>query len=287
MTIFIDRQGENLNRKKLKIVSQTANEIIADIERGDDAIVEGTPINAAAMNSLKSTIDSADINATTALNIANEAMAIANAVEDAVAVGKGTVVYINDDPKASIGFSSDPQAQINNIVNNTTKLTNEYGGFAAGNNSNATANNSVQLGTGANSTENTMQYMSNKIADSDGQIYSKGEKVITKSTSIGKEELITANSTYANGTYSLPMGKNFSNYSLLNFIFYSSSDGRYRSLTISYEAFKQYKYFSLNDDTPNTSRYMFFEYTNDTQYYIGSNAYVEFRAIYGIKKGDE
>lgn len=173
---FIDREGENLNRKKLKIVSQTANEIIADIEHADNVTVEGTPINAAAMNSLKGTIDSANANATAALTKANEAYSKA----DEAAQGNGTVVRINGVISGELNYIANPQTQINNIINNTTKLTNESGGFAAGYNSSAIANNAVQLGTGVNNIENTMQYMNNKIADSDGQVYSKGVKTINR-----------------------------------------------------------------------------------------------------------
>lgn len=43
---FIDRQGQNLNRKKLTIISQTPTEMIVDVARYDNATTEGTPINA-------------------------------------------------------------------------------------------------------------------------------------------------------------------------------------------------------------------------------------------------
>ena len=43
--IFSNRTGTNLNRKKLTIVSQTANEIIADVTRADNG-TGGTELNA-------------------------------------------------------------------------------------------------------------------------------------------------------------------------------------------------------------------------------------------------
>jgi hypothetical protein len=53
---FVNRQGTNLNRKRLRIISQSANEIIADVERADTPTVEGTPISASNLNQLKQDI---------------------------------------------------------------------------------------------------------------------------------------------------------------------------------------------------------------------------------------
>ena len=71
--IFQDRTGTNLNRKKITIISQTPNEIIADIERADNPTIEGTPINASVFNAFQQSIDNASNNATNALGIANSA----------------------------------------------------------------------------------------------------------------------------------------------------------------------------------------------------------------------
>jgi len=49
-TVFEDREGNNLNRKKIKIVSQTPTEIIADIERADNMSKEGSKIDAETLN---------------------------------------------------------------------------------------------------------------------------------------------------------------------------------------------------------------------------------------------
>ena len=77
---FQDRTGTNLNRKKIKIISQTPSEIIADIERADNPITEGTKINAAVFNTFQDNINtalanssSANQNAATALTKATEA----------------------------------------------------------------------------------------------------------------------------------------------------------------------------------------------------------------------
>lgn len=56
--VLQDRQGSNLNRKKIKIISQAGDEIIANIERADSPTVEGTKLNAGIMNQFQKEIDS-------------------------------------------------------------------------------------------------------------------------------------------------------------------------------------------------------------------------------------
>lgn len=53
-----DRMSTNPNRKKIKIISQTPNEIIADIERADSPSQTGTPINSNLINNIISEVNS-------------------------------------------------------------------------------------------------------------------------------------------------------------------------------------------------------------------------------------
>lgn len=50
---FVDRQGSNLNRKKLKVVSETIENgqkvITVDVERADSATSNGTKLNAQSL----------------------------------------------------------------------------------------------------------------------------------------------------------------------------------------------------------------------------------------------
>lgn len=71
--LFKDRTGTNLNRKRIKIISQTPTEIIADIERADTVTEEGTTINAAVFNAFQSSINTATNNASSALTSATQA----------------------------------------------------------------------------------------------------------------------------------------------------------------------------------------------------------------------
>ena len=75
---FKDRKGTNLNRKKIKIISQTPTEIIADIERFDNVTEEGTEINANVFNTFQSEINTAKSEANTAGVTANNANTTAN-----------------------------------------------------------------------------------------------------------------------------------------------------------------------------------------------------------------
>lgn len=49
-TSFLDRVSSYPGRKKIKILSQTADTIVADVELADEPSVEGTPINATVMS---------------------------------------------------------------------------------------------------------------------------------------------------------------------------------------------------------------------------------------------
>ena len=140
---FKDRQGQNLNRKKIKIISQTPTEIIADIERYDDATEEGTLINANVFNTFQAQIDQASIKASSALSNVNDAnnksdeakinanealtkakTALSNSetainkasqLENALA-DRGATVYVGEEAKSTIYFDADPQIQLNNKV---------------------------------------------------------------------------------------------------------------------------------------------------------------------------
>lgn len=141
---FKDRKGTNLNRKKIKIISQTPTEIIADIERYDNVTEEGTEINANLFNTFQTQIDQAGSEASSALSIVNvannksdeaklnasEALTKANtaltnsktALDKAIQVenslaDRGATVYVGNEAKASINFDADPQAQLNFKLN--------------------------------------------------------------------------------------------------------------------------------------------------------------------------
>ena len=54
---FKDRISANPNRRKLKIISQQSDEILADIEYAEVATQDGTPLNAENLNKMRSAIN--------------------------------------------------------------------------------------------------------------------------------------------------------------------------------------------------------------------------------------
>lgn len=92
---FVDRTSSNPNRRKLKIISQTPTEIIADIERADENVTTtGTKINA---NNLQ--------------NIINKI----NDLEDKIGETAGSFIYVNEQFQSQLNFIDNPQEQINDI----------------------------------------------------------------------------------------------------------------------------------------------------------------------------
>jgi len=151
--IFQNRQGSNLNRKRLRIISQTAEEMIVDVERADSPTVEGTPINASTMNQFQSEIDTAIANASSAVSTANTAsqnasdavstantasqnastaLATANAANakalqvEANLADRGATIKFNGVTQTEVNFSSDPQTQINNKLSLSAVLDVTY-----------------------------------------------------------------------------------------------------------------------------------------------------------------
>ena len=137
---FADRVGNNLNRRKLTIVSQTPNEMVVDVTREDSDITsEGSKLTASKLNEVFSEIKS-ELNS-----------------QD-----KGTKVKINGIGQEELNFTSDPQTQITNIVNNTSKISNASGGFSAGNGAECSID-AIQLGAGTNSNPKSLQVYNDNI----------------------------------------------------------------------------------------------------------------------------
>lgn len=159
ITNFEDRIPTHPGRKKLTIVSQTADTMIVDETLADAPTQEGTKINANVMTKLQQGIIDAIAKSDNAVTTANNATQTASFAEekalealDQVVEKMGTKVFIanNTSPETRIDFSSAPQAQLNNqneqitnIKNNTTLIANDNGGFSCG--SGATYSSGLQF----------------------------------------------------------------------------------------------------------------------------------------------
>lgn len=98
--VFKDREGKNLNRKRLEIVSQTPTQLVVDVFSAASDVTEyGTPINAQTLTTLQNEID--DKLATFEARLGETGATIG--------VGGQNVIHID--------FSSDPQTQLSAKVN--------------------------------------------------------------------------------------------------------------------------------------------------------------------------
>ena len=154
---FKDRESNYSNRRKLKIVSQTPNEIIVDIERLDEKTGEdGTSVNATTFNEIFAQITAAEKGSVVKVKNANGEYESKDIQFDS-----DPQMQINNEATTRANFDDNLQTQIStnttnisnifnsitNITNNTAKLQNTQGGFTAGNSSQATAGGAVGMNT--------------------------------------------------------------------------------------------------------------------------------------------
>ncbi len=117
---FKNRKSEFPNRKKITILKQNANEIIADIEADEGTVEEaGTALDAQLFEEFYKEIDNAVQTSESAEQTANGAKEFAeyakgrvDYLDDKIAQTKGTVVLINNEKQSDVNFSSDPQMQL-------------------------------------------------------------------------------------------------------------------------------------------------------------------------------
>ena len=180
--LYKNRIGNNLNRRKLTIVSQTPNEMIVDVERADSIEQgnEGTPITASTLNSFEDRIATAESNssvalsnastalsnstsavsdASTALSNSTQALSAANSAYSTVQtlesqIGeRGAIVKVNNVAQTEINFSSEPQTQID------SKLTKSFSNLSSKN----SIDNSDILVLQDNLTNNNVKIVFNTI----------------------------------------------------------------------------------------------------------------------------
>ncbi len=123
--IFKNRESTNKNRKRIKIISQTPKEIIADIERADSDVTEvGTLINAQVFNDFQSEINSAVSTSQNALNTA----ATANTKSD-TAIATANSAKTESETALTLANEAKEIAQgiENQIPTRTSELINDSG----------------------------------------------------------------------------------------------------------------------------------------------------------------
>ena len=92
---FVDRVSTHSNRRKLTIVSQTPDEIIADVSRFDTEVTQqGTKISASDLQDIVDKV---------------------NDLETKIGQENGSYIYVNNEFQSQVNFTSNPQTQIDNI----------------------------------------------------------------------------------------------------------------------------------------------------------------------------
>lgn len=143
-------------------------------------------------------------------------------------------------------------------------------------------NRVIELESKNKELETSIEELKNQMAISQTEL----EKLHAQISNSGVE-LIVSNFTGTVDYYSLPDEKNFSDYSVLYFIAMRFDTEKYVSMAIPYEVFRMGYMFEFALSSADEDRYLQFSYVNDTSYFIGSNEWVEFRYIYGLKRMDK
>lgn len=107
---FIDRVSSKPNKKKITIISQTPNEIIATIERADEPTVEGTAITAQVFTNFQTEINTANSTATNALTNANQAKSDAS-------IAKSTASSAETNANTAIATANQALTKANEALN--------------------------------------------------------------------------------------------------------------------------------------------------------------------------
>lgn len=143
-------------------------------------------------------------------------------------------------------------------------------------------NRVIELESKNKELETSIEELKNQMAISQTEL----EKLHVQISNSGVE-LIVSNSTNTVDNYSLPDGKNFSDYSVLYFIAMRIDDERCSSMAIPYDVFRMGYTFEISMNRGNISSYLRFSYVNDTSYFISSSYVVSLKFIYGLKRMDK
>ncbi len=157
---FKDRKGRFLNRKKLKVISQTPTEIIVDVERYDEPTEEGTKIDASVFNDFQNQINQANSTASLASSIAVSAKEVSNNTnaksDDAVVKSTQAV----SDSSQAVATANESNVKSSNAVetsnlalqNSENAMQSAITAVQTSNDANTSANNALSISQSAYTT---------------------------------------------------------------------------------------------------------------------------------------
>lgn len=119
---FSDRVSTNTSRRKLKIVSQTDSEVVADIERADENILnEGTPITAEALNAFDLRIETSETNAINAVTNAKTAVNTATSATTVAEDAKTLSTLANANASSAVETANQANITANTALEKATQ----------------------------------------------------------------------------------------------------------------------------------------------------------------------
>lgn len=122
--VFKNRESHFPNRRKIKIISQNANEILADVEMADEPTEEGTPVTAQILSSWQNAIVESN-------TIAEAANTTANTAESNSESAINTANTANINSNTAVNTANEANTKSDNAV-------------LVANNANATAENALR-----------------------------------------------------------------------------------------------------------------------------------------------
>lgn len=104
--IFKNTKVNNPDRKKITIISQTANEIIADINYAEQVEEQGTAITAELFDDFQNILLQGEKNAAEALSKANQSIEDVEILRTDIAEKQGTKIYLDGQLLSSVDSES-------------------------------------------------------------------------------------------------------------------------------------------------------------------------------------
>lgn len=191
-TDFKDRKPTYPGRKKLTILSQTANSMMVDVEYADEPIHEGTPINAEVMTKFQQGIIDANTNSENAITTAN--IAKSNSEN---AVTTSNTANINSENAVIVANESKDIAQNSNEKSDIA-ISTANASDAKSDNAVITANTANTKSDSATSVANTaLSKSSTALTNSENALLNSQTALTNSDNALEKAETALTNSKQA------------------------------------------------------------------------------------------
>lgn len=155
-------QEDNTSKRKLKIISQTPNEMLVVVERVDnESLSSSDAIIASNLNNILSKISNLEL----AIQSTQECKLTENGVFHSSynIANKADTILFQDKIEAQTNQISKISEVMEKIANNEKIISNQNGKFCLGQNANSSADFAIQIGAGTNSTYNSFKFFDDTL----------------------------------------------------------------------------------------------------------------------------